>query len=571
MIPDSETIEGNPWKGLSYAVFTVQFMLITLDLFMDTAPQPGWHYAITAIEFAFSLYLSGYISLRLVSVTLCIKEAKALKAKILLLFSLLMQLGIAALSAYSFTLNNSTAEWLMFIFTLVYGVANPLSFDAVEAVVEAEAEAAGASEDKEGAVEGEDEEIPKKKKKKKRRMGPGAAAFSIFTRHFTRTPLLSVVGTLFAVGTAILNTMQGGVINELTRAVTRVEVSEGEITRLSTILLLVWLGHNIARCVFDFISALMFSRLEVWLRDSVFTAAASSSSRAGSSSMTSADFQARYASDVTGVVTLYSTMLRGVVVNVLLIITNFVFLALYEWHVAAVSLGFLAIGVNSGPTDMAGRAARKVQDEVTDGLALLGKISDSEVEAAEKEDSSSSAKRTEEQEVDLAERHRTEVLSPLRTDLFRRRFYSNSVDSYIHFYSSFLTTVVVITMSWQVYEDDLKGSDFLGIFFVFKELQKPALKISGVVKSCASKTANLERINAMLFPEADTAAAEEGGGDVKEKATAEEGGDDAPDGRSRVVIPSPPKIERRQPTRRDVEKEYGDRVARDAVKDETID
>lgn len=75
----------------------------------------------------------------------------------------------------------------------------------------------------------------------------------------------------------------------------------------------------------------MFSRLEVWLRGAVFEKAMlcahdkkTALETGESNDMTdiNAEFGASYASNVQGVVSLYSTLLRGVIVNILLIVAN---------------------------------------------------------------------------------------------------------------------------------------------------------------------------------------------------------------------------------------------------------
>jgi ABC-type multidrug transport system fused ATPase/permease subunit len=106
----------------------------------------------------------------------------------------------------------------------------------------------------------------------------------------------------------------------------------------------------------------------------------------------------------------------------------------------------------------------------------------------------------------LCRRHKEEVLVPMKKSLFEQLFYTNSVDTYINFFSSFLTVIVVITMSNDAYHGDMDPSDFLGVFFVFKQLQKPAMKISGVLRSLIKKSANLERLNGVIFAESDAAA-----------------------------------------------------------------
>ena len=81
-------------------------------------------------------------------------------------------------------------------------------------------------------------------------------------------------------------------------------------------------------------------------------------------------------------------------------------------------------------------------------------------------------------------------------------------------------------MSNDAYHGDMDPSDLLGVFFVFKQLQKPAMKISGVLRSLIKKSANLERLNGVIFAESDAAATgpeeekgeEEGGREVADNA-----------------------------------------------------
>ena len=240
----------------------------------------------------------------------------------------------------------------------------------------------------------------------------------------------------------------------------------------------------------------MFSMLEVWLRGEVYEKAIVCARSRQESSDTDAnhsitdpatEFGARYASDVQGVVSLYSTLLRGVIVNVLLIVANFVFLVLYNWEVAVATLCFLAIAVTSGPTELASDAAMSTQKCATDGLGMLS------------EDVQSSYVDLDTSTEGLCQKHKEEILVPMKKYLFSQTFYTNSVDTYINFFSSFLTVIVVITMTHSVYVREMDSSDFLGVFFVFKQLQKPAMKMSGVLKSLIKKSANLERLNKTIF------------------------------------------------------------------------
>lgn len=474
---DHSDLEDNPWKSLSYIIFVIQFMSMTLDLFMDTSVEPAWHYAITTIEFVVSTLLALYQLLRLGNLWPSCKRRYTCKPTLLLMTSLIMQLAMILVAGYSYNDNEDWAEWTLFGTSIAWGLVNPMTYDSVAA--------AKNQEEQEQQAKEEGTSI----KKKKTSMTWMSACVSVFTRHFSRTPILFLVATLFAIAQAILGTYQGAVINELTKAVTKGIADEQDVERLGGTLIIVWFCASLSRFIFDTLSALMFSRLDNWLRSTVFDKAAQASADGADSSLSLADYQARYASDITGVVGLYGTLLRGVVVNVLLICTNFVFLVIVDWKIAAITLGFLAMGVTSGPTDLAGTAARNVQNDVTKGLDIL---QDSEPPQ------------------DRIERHQVEVLVPLKRDLFRRGFFSNMVDTFNNFFSSFLTAIVVINMSWQVFNGELDSSQFLGIFFVFKQLQKPATKLSGVIKKAVSKTANLERVNAVVFGDDDGNSKDDG-------------------------------------------------------------
>ena len=113
------------------------------------------------------------------------------------------------------------------------------------------------------------------------------------------------------------------------------EATYQEVELTATALVGVWAAAMIARFMFDVLSALMFTRLEVWLRGEVFEKAmiySHNNSKQSSSLDTdtndevdpAAKFGATYSSDIPNVLSLYSTLLRGVIMNVLLIITNFV-------------------------------------------------------------------------------------------------------------------------------------------------------------------------------------------------------------------------------------------------------
>lgn len=527
---DASTPEANPHKSLTYLLFTVQFMVITLDLFMESSEEPAGHYAMTALEFVTALYLSTHQAVRIRYgrkkgyLRFCGGDRASAKASTLLAASACLQLYFLALACFWFDIANDRdttyLEWSFFALSIVWGLVNSATFPSVEAA----AIAARQREEEKDEDDGEAKGVVERKQKKKR-ISPVGAAANVFSKHLSRTPYLLAFGALFACAQAILTTYQGAIINDLTKAVTKRDKKTGELTatfndveRMSGTLIGVWLAANVARFVFDVVSAVMFSKLERWLRGAVFERAVEVSSGAaaagkvegegGASSLSPADiaaeYQARYASDVTGVVSLYSTILRGVIVNVLLIITNFVFLVLYEWRVATVTLGFLAMGVTSGPTDLAGEAASDVQRGATSGLSELS-------DAVKNADT---VRTTPGLDRRLVDKHEADVLVSLQRSLRRQIFFSNAVDTYMHFFSSFLTVVVVITMSFEVFADRMDSSEFLGIFFVFKQLQKPAMKISGVLKSAVKRSANLQRLNEAIFPEEDGGGKGVGDGDT---------------------------------------------------------
>lgn len=493
--------EDAPWRALSYIFFTLQFMSVTLDLFMDTSVKLVFHYTISTIELIVAMSLTFYQFIRILTLSPICGISQKYTPALFLSASLILQLAVVGMTAFSVLYNLDILEWTLFGVLIVWGFVNPLTYSFVEAAEE---------------IEADDEE-----ETKKNRLNPSAAIVSVFTRHFTRTPLLFVFGTFFAIAQAILITYQGAVINDLTKAVTKIdtvtqelEATEDDVERLAFTLVLVWAAANLAAFIFDVLSSMMFSRLEIWLRHSVFTSAVTSTSdrtngKNGDDSLTLADYQARYSLDVTGVVELYATLLRGVVVNVLLICTNFGFLCIYNWQVATVTLGFLVMGVTSGPTDLAGDAAAAVQGDVTNGLSLLQETSRSasldSTEAVETPGGATPGGATS----DPIERHRQQVLVPLKGKSFRNSFFSGLVDTFNNFFASFLTAVVVITMSWQVYNKEMDSSEFLGTFFVFQQLAKPATKFATIIKKATSKTANLERINGIVFVKDDEANSDE--------------------------------------------------------------
>lgn len=166
----------------------------------------------------------------------------------------------------------------------------------------------------------------------------------------------------------------------------------------------------------------------------------------------SSEFGTRYASDVQAVVSLYGILLRGVIVNVILIIANFIFLAFYSWEIAVATLCFLAMAVTSGPTELAGNAARSVRKQATEGLGMLNdgiRILDTDEAESGLYDTATARQK------DICKKHEDDVLVPLRDNLRRQIFYTNSVDTYVNFFSSFLTIIVVITMTNQVYVGEM--------------------------------------------------------------------------------------------------------------------
>jgi len=461
-----------------------------LDLFFESGSQPALHYAITALQFVPAVYLASYQIVRI----RCLRRyrgedgsGKTLhvrKPRALLVLALLSQLYVLVVSGLWFDIRNDVnsdeLEWTVFAVILLFNMINPATFSSVARVAE-EADVAATG-----------------RERKRARMGPVATTVSVFRNHFMRQKLLVALCTLASFAQAILTAYEGAQINELTKMVTRMEVdpqtgvpylaaTEQEVTRQGGILIGVWAGAHMGRFLFDVISARLFSKLEVWLRGTVFEKAMEASSSADSDesvSDTAAKFGATYASDVTGVVSLYGTLLRGIIMNLLLISANFVFLVIYNWQVAIATLGFLACALTSGPTDIATSAAIRVQKETTEGLGLVGEGVRSSGDGTARDA--------------ITQRHRDEVLAPLERSLSRNIFYTNAVDLYINFFSSFMTVVIVITMTYSVYIGEMDSSDFLGVFFVYKELQKPAMKMSGVLKKLINSSAKLGRLNDTL-------------------------------------------------------------------------
>lgn len=469
-------IEEQPWQGLSYAISTAQFMLISLDLFMDTSHSKAWHYTITSVEFVGALCLAFYQNARLLSLLQwCHHNDKPManQASIMLACSLILQCGIFGCSAVSFVYNADSLEWAMFALSIAWGILFPLSFGAVQEVKRKQTE--------------------QKNKSSKPKLGPLSAVYSIFRHHlFGKAPLLSASSLILATAHALLTTYQGAMIIELTKAVTKtnedgvLKASGDQVKNLCVSLLGVWAASVLSKFLLDVVTSQVFATLEIWLRHSIFQRAI----HASNSNV--ASYQTNYASDITGVVSLYGSLLNGVVVNLLLIVTAFCFLAIEEWRIACVTLGFLAMGVTNGPTLLATKSAAQTQRYVTDGIALLAESCASRNNDIEKGDK--------DQMQLLEQQHHEHVLKPLQLSLFQRTFFTGSVETFIQFFSTFLTAVVVITMSWQVYNGEMDSSDFLGVFFVFKQLQKPATKLSGIIKKLVKQTASLERVNAVVLP-----------------------------------------------------------------------
>jgi len=486
--------EENPWRNASYILTTLQLMMTLLDLFMESGDVPSIHYTITTFQFIPALFLTLYQAVRIHGLWKNRKDSSAIlqvdlhirKPFFFLLLALLLQTFVVIVSGMWYNIANDTThfEWAVFAVVLFFSIINPMTYSSVAKVADEASDAVAET-------------------KKKVRMGPGAAAVSVFTKHFMREKLLFVLGALAACGQAILTTYQGAIISELTKLVTKMTIDPvtgelkiaatySQVEYKSVLLVGVWFAANLFRLSFDVISALMFSRLEVWLREAVFEKAITYARNRQDSDTDEnipdpvAEFGARYASDVQGVISIYGTLLRGVIVNVLLIVTSFVFLVLYNYEVAVATLCFLAMAVTSGPTDIARDAARSAQKDATKGLGML----------SEGIRSSSDLGATGES---LCRKHTEEVMVPMKKSLFAHIFYANSVDAYIHLFSSFLTVIVVITMSTSVYDGEMDSSDFLGVFFVFKQLQKPAMKISSMLKKLIRSSANLERLNKTIF------------------------------------------------------------------------
>ena len=66
---------------------------------------------------------------------------------------------------------------------------------------------------------------------------------------------------------------------------------------------------------------------------------------------------------------------------------------------------------------------------------------------------------------------------------------------------SFLTTLVVITMSLEVVRGELCNTDFSGKFFMFQGVQTPAQALVLVLRSTLTNSASLERVEALIILE----------------------------------------------------------------------
>lgn len=318
--------EENPWRNASYILTTFQLFMTLLDLFFESGEQPALHYTITALQFVPAVYLASYQIVRIRGLWKYHKEDSSETLHIrkpcaLLILALLSQLYVLIVSGLWFDIkndvNSDNLEWTVFAVILLFNMINPMTFSSVARVAE-EADMAATG-----------------KEKKKARMGPVATTMSIFKHHFMRQKLLFALCTLASFGQAILTAYEGAQINELTKMVTKTEVdpqtgvpylaaTEQEVTKQGGILIAVWAGAHIFRFLFDVISAKLFSKLEVWLRGTVFDKAMVASSSTDSDSDASvsdpaAKFGATYASDVAGCVSLYGTLLRGIIMNLLLV------------------------------------------------------------------------------------------------------------------------------------------------------------------------------------------------------------------------------------------------------------
>lgn len=161
-----------------------------------------------------------------------------------------------------------------------------------------------------------------------------------------------------------------------------------------------------------------------------------------------------------------------------MIITAFVYLVYEEWRIACVTLEFLGMAVVSGPTSLAGDNAAETQRHVTMGVSLLGEYTpttttatttqegcDVDIEQGLQKEEKDTSTTSQHQPVLLVvsqiQKHEDQVLKLMKQSLFKRAFYTGSVETFITYCSTFLTAIVVITMSWGDFSmDKWNSSDF---------------------------------------------------------------------------------------------------------------
>ena len=119
-------------------------MAITLDLFMDTTVDRNWHYAITALEIAVSVYLASYQLYRLYRLLMQWRERRRerrqsssgiILAVCLLLFSAALQFVLIGLASWAYAVNADEAEWSMFAIALLWAVIHPTTYTAVDSAI----------------------------------------------------------------------------------------------------------------------------------------------------------------------------------------------------------------------------------------------------------------------------------------------------------------------------------------------------------------------------------------------------------------------------------------------------
>lgn len=442
-------------------VFTIQFVMITLDLFDSQGQlEPGVNFFTAPVWLLSALLLVVYQVVRLVRL---VQDERVVvhQATLILLATILLQLALFVGAGLShFSKAHVTVEYAMFGVAILYGLLQPFTYAFVKE----------AAKHKDGS--------------KKQQLSLGGATISIFCRHYTKRPLLLVLGLILTLLYNLLLTYQGKVINALTETVTATPdgtpMDSSAIGKRSAELIIVWIVINVVSLALTFVSARMFSSLEVWLRGAVFDRAAAAT-KEGCKDMTVADFQTRYASDISNVRALYSTLLTGIVGNLAMMVFSFVFLVVYSWQVAVVSLGVLVIAVYSGPTSLVVEATKDSQEQITTGVKLLSKISvDEDVD-------------------NLVKLHEEKVMIPLSQSLFRKFFYGDLVLNYILFFSTFLTAMVVINLTWSVYTGELSPSDLLGVFYVFNLFTQAASNLSDTFALASRKVANVDRIDEVVF------------------------------------------------------------------------